>query len=413
MGTHDGGKSSDGGGEAARAGGGAAAGTALGRELGLRERQLASLFETTRAGLAVLDGSLRYVHVNDTLAGFSGRTPEEFIGKTVREVAPSAAVWVEPVMRRIFETGEPVLNLEVAGTVPDEQGRTRQWLISFVPAPGEGGSPSAVSVLVLDITDVRELERTLSESEARVAMLAEHTSDAVLVFDEGGRFLEVNPRLYRMLGYTREEMSGMRVEDLIPVEDLAADPIPHAELQEGKTVRRRRRLRRKDGSHVAVEVVGSMIGEGRMQSIVRELQSESPEAESRPAQGAAVGGRVIEQLVRSLHEEGPSGRLDLLKEISVALSAAVELLAESRRSTPAPEFDMGRGIDFYDEVSRFESNLIRRALEQTGGNQKRAADLLGIKKTTINAMIHRYRINPHDPQGSDSSDGDNEQYRER
>lgn len=395
MGTHDGSKSS---------GGGAAAGAALGRELGLRERQLASLFETTQAGLAVLDGSLRYVHVNDTLAGFSGRTPGEFIGKTVREVAPRAAEWAEPVMRRIFETGEPVLNLEVAGTVPDEHGRTRQWLISFVPAQGEGGVTNAISVLVLDITDVRELERSLSESEARVRMLAEHTSDAVLVFDEGGRFLEVNPRLYRMLGYTREELSGMRVGDLIPEEDLAADPIPHAELQEGKTVRRRRRLRRKDGTHVAVEVVGSMIGEGRMQSIVRELPAEPQDAEPQSPRGAnAVGGRVIEQLVRSLREEGPSGRLDVLKEISVALSAAVELLAESRRATHAPEFDMGRGIDFYDEVSRFESNLIRRALEQTGGNQKRAADLLGIKKTTINAMIHRYRINPHDLDGDDES----------
>lgn len=394
MGTHDGGKSSG--------GGNSATGAALGRELGLRERQLASLFETTQAGLAVLDGSLRYVHVNDTLAGFSGRTPEEFIGKTVREVAPRAAEWAEPVMRRIFETGEPVLNLEVAGTIPDEQGRTRQWLISFVPAQGPGGATNAISVLVLDITDVRELERTLSESEARVRMLAEHTSDAVLVFDEGGRFLEVNPRLYRMLGYTREEMSEMRVEDLIPEEDLAAEPIPHAEFQAGKTVRRRRRLRRRDGTHVAVEVVGSMIGEGRMQSIVRELPVEAPEAEAQTSRGAAAGGRVIEQLVRSLHEEEPSGRLDVLKEISVALSAAVELLAESRRATPAPapEFDMGRGIDFYDEVSRFESNLIRRALEQTGGNQKRAADLLGIKKTTINAMIHRYGINPHDPQDS-------------
>jgi len=393
MGTHDDGKSTG--------GGNSAAGAALGRELGLRERQLASLFETTQAGLAVLDGSLRYVHVNDTLAGFSGLAPDEFIGKTVREVAPRAAEWAEPVMRRIFETGEPVLNLEVAGTIPDEQGRTRQWLISFVPAQGEGGATNAISVLVLDITDVRELERTLSESEARVRMLAEHTSDAVLVFDEGGRFLEVNPRLYRMLGYTRDELAAMRVEDLIPGEDLAAEPIPHAEFQAGKTVRRRRRLRRKDGTHVAVEVVGSMIGEGRMQSIVRELAEEPADAEARPApQGAAAGGRVIEQLVRSLRDEGPSGRLDLLKEISVALSAAVELLAESRRATPAPEFDMGRGIDFYDEVSRFESNLIRRALEQTGGNQKRAADLLGIKKTTINAMIHRYRINPHDPQGT-------------
>jgi PAS domain S-box-containing protein len=391
--------------------GGSAAGAALGRELSLRERQLDSLFETTRAGLAVLDGSMRYLHVNDTLAQFSNRAAEEFIGKTVREVAPSAAEWVEPVMRRIFETGEPVLNLEVAGTVPDEQGRMRQWLISFVPAQGSGGAPSAVSVLVLDITDVRDLERSLSETEARLTMLAEHSSDAVLVFDEDGRFLEVNPRLYRMLGYSRGELAGMRVQDLIPAEDLAADPIPHAELQAGKTVRRRRRLRRKDGTHASVEVVGSMIGEGRMQSIVRELPPDGA-SDGGPAQPqravSAGGGRVIEKLMRSLSAEGPEGRLDVLREISVALSAAVELLAESRREPATPELDMARGIDFYDEVGRFETNLIRRALEQTGGNQKRAADLLGIKKTTINAMIRRYRINPHAPR-ADEAPGESEE----
>ena len=130
----------------------------------------------------------------------------------------------------------------------------------------------------------------------------------------------------------------------------------------------------------------------------------SSRAESHAARGAnVIGGRVIEQLVRSLHAEGPSGRLDVLKEISVALSAAVELLAESRRVPATPEFDVSRGIDFYDEVSRFETNIIRRALEQTHGNQKRAADLLGIKKTTINAMIRRYGINPHNPQGPDAT----------
>jgi PAS domain S-box-containing protein len=387
--------------------GGGAAGAAFGRELSLRERQLASLFETTRAGLAVLDRSLRYVHVNDTLARFSNLTPEEFIGRTVRDIAPRAAEWAEPVMRRIFETGEPVLNLEVAGTVPDEQGRTRQWLLSFVPERDGGGEPTALSVLVLDITDVRELERSLTESEARLAMLSEHSSDAVLVFDEEGRFLEVNPRLYRMLGYTREEILGMRVQDLIPEEDLAAEPIPHAELLAGKTVRRRRRLRRKDGTHASVEVVGSMIGEGRMQSIVRELPGEDAAgpaasggvAETALATRAAGAGGVIEKLVRSLGDEQPAGKLELLREISVALSAAVELLAESRPEPSQAGLDVARGVDFYEEVSRFETNLIRRALEQTGGNQKRAADLLGIKKTTINAMIRRYRIDPRDPHG--------------
>ncbi|MBV9958501.1 MAG: sigma-54-dependent Fis family transcriptional regulator, partial [Acidobacteria bacterium] len=40
--------------------------------------------------------------------------------------------------------------------------------------------------------------------------------------------------------------------------------------------------------------------------------------------------------------------------------------------------DIGRGINFYDEVRRFEIDLIRRALDQTSGHQSRAARLLGM-----------------------------------
>ncbi|HEX8098434.1 MAG TPA: helix-turn-helix domain-containing protein, partial [Pyrinomonadaceae bacterium] len=55
--------------------------------------------------------------------------------------------------------------------------------------------------------------------------------------------------------------------------------------------------------------------------------------------------------------------------------------------------DIGRGINFYDEVRRFEIELIRRALEQTGGHQSRAARLLGMNATTLNSKIKTYNIN--------------------
>src|ERR687884_391128 len=55
--------------------------------------------------------------------------------------------------------------------------------------------------------------------------------------------------------------------------------------------------------------------------------------------------------------------------------------------------DLGRGINFYDEVRRFEIDLIRRALEQTGGHQSRAARLLGMNATTLNSKIKTYNIN--------------------
>ena len=47
-------------------------------------------------------------------------------------------------------------------------------------------------------------------------------------------------------------------------------------------------------------------------------------------------------------------------------------------------------------MRRFETQLIARALEQTGGHQGRAARLLNLKLTTLNSIIKRYNISPHD-----------------
>lgn len=56
------------------------------------------------------------------------------------------------------------------------------------------------------------------------------------------------------------------------------------------------------------------------------------------------------------------------------------------------EIDISRGISFYDEVSRFEIDLIRKALEVTGGHQSRAAKLLGMNNTTLNSKIKVYHL---------------------
>ena len=56
------------------------------------------------------------------------------------------------------------------------------------------------------------------------------------------------------------------------------------------------------------------------------------------------------------------------------------------------EVDISRGVNFYEEVRRFETDLIHRALEQTGGHQSRAARLLGLNATTLNSKIKTYNI---------------------
>ena len=58
----------------------------------------------------------------------------------------------------------------------------------------------------------------------------------------------------------------------------------------------------------------------------------------------------------------------------------------------ARQIDLTAGISFYDEVNRFQIDLIRRALEITGGHQSRAAKLLGLNTTTLNSKIRYYNI---------------------
>lgn len=79
-------------------------------------------------------------------------------------------------------------------------------------------------------------------------------------------------------------------------------------------------------------------------------------------------------------------RLEALREIALTLLHEVESL----RTVEATHH--GDDPRLPEAVRRFESQLILAALEKTGGNQFRAARMLGVKHTTLNAKIKRYGI---------------------
>lgn len=81
-----------------------------------------------------------------------------------------------------------------------------------------------------------------------------------------------------------------------------------------------------------------------------------------------------------------SEKIEVLREITIALLDEVKSLGSMRK------IEINDGINFDDEVKSFEILLIERALEQTGGSQLRAARLLNLKHTTLNAKIKRYDI---------------------
>jgi DNA-binding NtrC family response regulator len=77
-------------------------------------------------------------------------------------------------------------------------------------------------------------------------------------------------------------------------------------------------------------------------------------------------------------------RIDALRNLVLTLLKDLESLR--------PEKSSRADGDLQSQVQEFESELIRHALRRTAGNQARAARLLGVKPTTLNAKIQRHKI---------------------
>ena len=82
----------------------------------------------------------------------------------------------------------------------------------------------------------------------------------------------------------------------------------------------------------------------------------------------------------------PHNSINTLREL------VLRLLCEVQSINEVNTLSIENGFDFYEEVSRFEIELINRALLQTGGHQVRAAKLLNLKVTTLNSKIKHYNI---------------------
>ena len=116
-------------------------------------------------------------------------------------------------------------------------------------------------------------------------------------------------------------------------------------------------------------------------------------------------------LLTEYHWPGNVRELENVVERAVVLSPdnriGAELIPDHVRRAPSfhmPQFQVPpEGISFKDVITDFEKRLIESTLEAAGGVQKRAAELLHIKPTTLNEMIKRYDIRSRRKRTSTSS----------
>lgn len=105
--------------------------------------------------------------------------------------------------------------------------------------------------------------------------------------------------------------------------------------------------------------------------------------------GTKVMGRQDER--DSAGENETSSELETLKaEVLKSMALALESKAED--PTGFLDLDVKLGLNFYEEVTKFEIKLLTQALKFSNGNQRAAAQLLCLKTTTLNTKVKLYHL---------------------
>ena len=137
----------------------------------------------------------RFIEVNPAFERMTGLSAGEILGKTAREVLPGLEpFWIE-TYGRVARTGESIH----IGEYSAELDRFFE-VTSYCPSPG------LFATLVLDVTVRKRSEAALQESEERLRLTLDATSDGIWDWDLPTGNAVFSPRWYTMLGYEPGEM---------------------------------------------------------------------------------------------------------------------------------------------------------------------------------------------------------------
>ena len=181
------------------------------RKLREAEQRYHALFNLAPLGILIVDPvTTGFVEFNDVAHTQLGYTREEFGKLTIYSISEEEdRTIVRSRMDDILRTGGG----EFETKHRTKKGDIRSVLITALPL--QLATKTFVHVVFHDITETRQVQTDLAESEARYRQLVELAQEGIWAIDNELKTMFVNPRLTQLLGYSQSEMTGRNLVDFL------------------------------------------------------------------------------------------------------------------------------------------------------------------------------------------------------
>lgn len=260
--------------------------------------QLRTITDNLPVWIARIGADLRYVFVNKTAAAWLARSPEEIIGQSLPDVFGAELDKIRSFVDQSL-AGEHVSFVEEV-SYPD--GKTRVVRANYVPQFDTDGEVEGFISLIEDISELRQAEQAIRDSEERFRGMIENSPSAIFLKDLKGRFQLVNSKFEEWYGYSSDEVIGKTSQDINPEEISALYVEQDADVIASNTpIERRQKIPFADGSlhNIILNKFPVRDGRGRMVGIgsintditdYQKVQEQLHQAQKMEAVGQLTGG---------------------------------------------------------------------------------------------------------------------------
>lgn len=217
--------------------------------------ELKTLFESMKECVFTLDAvSNRIIQISPSC--------EDIYGYTVADFMRDPEIWRDVIVPedrhtvaekfQLLKRGEFIIHIY---RIQDKHGNIK-WLESRIkPTLDSNGYIIRLDGVTADITKRQEAELALISSEYRFRSLIENSADAIVVINERSEVLYASDSLYRIMGYTPDEIIGLVSHTFTHPDDM---PVMRAYLEAilkhpSETITSIYRRRRKDGRYIWCE----------------------------------------------------------------------------------------------------------------------------------------------------------------